>query len=124
MIRFTQQQDNALYRCAPRYVGQIDIWDTRVSMLGKTHGTARHQAAAIEHGRCLKWQTYLRRKPPPRIPRAAMSYRSARFNHIVGSDLKSVKDRQRGTIQYYADPQTLHLCTALLSVVFQQNQHM
>ena len=52
--------------------------------------------AYATHMRC---DTCNRRAPPKRIPRATMPYRPARFNDIVGVDLKWVKDA-RGEVFY------------------------
>ena len=46
----------------------------------------------IAYARHMKCPSCQRRKPPERIPRAAVPYRPTRFNHTVGVDLKWIKD--------------------------------
>lgn len=53
---------------------------------------ARFQEVAIVCARCLNCPTCLRQSQPQRVQRAAMLYRPTIFNHMVGLDLKFVRD--------------------------------
>ena len=46
----------------------------------------------VAYARHFKCPTCERRRPPKRIPKATMPYRPTQFNHIVGIDLKWIKD--------------------------------
>lgn len=66
----------------------------RIHYLVRLMTTTRCQDVAIEHVRCVNCPMGMRRKPPPRIPRASIPYRPTSFNHIVGLGLEFVKDNQ------------------------------
>ena len=54
--------------------------------------TAKAPADLIAYARYMKCPTCARKQPPARIPRVTMPYRPTRFNHVVGLDVKEVKD--------------------------------
>lgn len=65
------------------------------SALVRIMRTARCDKDAIEYAKHTKCPTCIRRPPPQRIPRATMPYRPTRFGHIVGLDLKFLKDHRQ-----------------------------
>ena len=54
--------------------------------------TAKCHPDLIAYAGHMQCPTCLRRKPPERLPRVSMPHRPTRFNHVVGLDLKIIKD--------------------------------
>ncbi len=56
--------------------------------------TAKCHVDMIEYAWHLKCPTYLRRRPPDRVPQVSAPYRPTRFNGVVGLDVKWMKDAE------------------------------
>lgn len=77
------------------FAGHIDIWEhpNKQSMV-RLIRTARCHIESRVCATRLTCPTCMRRRHPHMCPKAALPNRPTRFNHVVGLDLKHIKDSQ------------------------------